>query len=728
MADNTDLSSENPNMALAGDTLSGEIKDERVIAAHEWAIYEDARDRGHRDYIIEARKCQRFRWGGGRQWDENDRMELEAARRPVIEVNTIFPAINDVNGEQISTRMDISYRPKKSGASPETADALKKFALHVRDDNNYPYKESTVFEDGIVKRRGFFEIKMRFDENLFGEIDIRDKDPFDIIPDPDGQEYDPKSWRYVGETKWMSLDDIETEFGRDARLKVEGRIMDPGFGQDSVASSDGEGRDSFGKQSMAHRYYDATMVSEHGQKSVRVFSRQFYQLTSQWHYFNPTTGDIRPVEDNKTQDAARLFAQQNGWTLARIPRKRIRWRVSFRDGLLHDEWSPYSTYTIIPYFPYFDRGITVGLVDNAISPQELLNKSLSSTLHIVNSTANSGWLVPKDVLTNIATGDLTDVGMKTGLVIEYDPNKAGGAKPEKIKPNEVPQGTDRLIDRAQTYVDIVTGRASTERAMEAGDSSGTAIGKKMFQAKLQIAKPLDNLQLTRNLVARKFLELLQQYYTAERTIQITQPNDDGTMNHVPYTANQVTPEGRIVNDLTLGEYEIVTESVPTQATFDQNQFTQALEMKRLNVSIPDMYVLKYSTLADKNDIIKAISEQKPDPMIEAKIKEIVAKTLLLQSQAKESDSKGTVAAVQAQFSAVQSAQLIATMPQIANLADQLLLSAGFTDHDAAPIVPTPSGPVAVPAPVVARNNNPGYPPVPALADSGSMTGIEGGTA
>lgn len=705
-----------------------EVQNDTVLAHHEWQIYEDARDRGHRDYIIEARKCQRFRWGGGRQWDENDRAELEAARRPVIEINTIFPAINDVNGEQISTRMDISFRPKKSGANPETADALKKFALHVRDENNYQYRESTVFEDGIVKRRGFFEIKMRFDDNLFGEIDIRDRDPFDVIPDPDAQEYDPESWRFVLETKWMSLDDIERDFGREARMKVEGRVQDPGFGSDSTSSSDGEGRDSFGRQSMAQRYYDATMISEHGQRSVRVLSRQFKQMTTQWHYFNPVSGDLRPVEDNKKLAEARAFAAQNGWTLTRIPKQRIRWRVAFRDGLLHDEWSPYSTYTIVPYFPYFDRGITVGLVDNAISPQELLNKSLSSTLHIVNSTANSGWIVPKDVLTNITTGDLTDVGMKTGLVIEYDPAKAAGAKPEKIKPNEVPDGTDKLIDRAQTYVDIVTGRSAVERAMEGGDSSGAAVGKKMFQAKLQIAKPLDNLNLTRKLVARKFLELLQQYYTAERTIQITRPNDDGTLMHEPFTANAMSPEGRIINNLTLGEYEVVTESIPTQATFDQNQFNQALEMKRLNIDIPDMYVIKYSTLSDKNDIMKAMTEQKMDPLVEAKIKEIDAKIALLQSQAKESDAKGAGAAVQAQFSAVQSAQLIATMPQISPLADQLLLSAGFTDHDAAPIVPSISGMPALPAPAVRENNNPEYPPVPARADAGALAGVEGGGA
>ena len=709
--------------------LEGEVQDDVVLAHHEWAIYEDARDRGHRDYIIEARKCQRFRWGGGRQWDENDRAELEAARRPVIEINTIFPAINDVNGEQISTRMDITFRPKKSGANPETADALSKFALHVRDDNNYQYKESTVFEDGIVKRRGYFEVKMRFDENLFGEIDIKDVDPYDVIPDPDAQEYDPDSWRYVGLTKWMSLDDIETEFGKEARLKVDSRIMDPGFGSDSTSSSDGEGRDSFGKQSMAQRYYDATMVSEHGQKSIRVFARQFKQLTIQWHFFNPVTGDVRPVEDNLSYDRAKEFAAQNGWTVTRIPRRRIRWRVAFRDGLLHDDWSPYRTYTIIPYFPYFDRGITVGLVDNAISPQELLNKSLSSTLHIVNSTANSGWLVPKDVLTNITTGDLTDVGMKTGLVIEYDANKSGGAKPEKIKPNQVPEGTDRLIDRAQTYVDIVTGRSSSEKAMEGGDASGAAVGRKMFQAKLQIAKPLDNLQLTRKLVARKILELLQQFYTAERTILITRPNEDGSLSHQPFTANTMTPEGRIVNDLTLGEYEVITESVPTQATFDQNQLNQALEIKRIGVGIPDQYVIKYSTLADKNEIMKVMANQKMDPMVEAKINEINAKIALIQSQAKESDAKGTVAAVQAQFSAVQSAQLIATMPQISPLADQLLLSAGFTDHDAAPIVPQPAGSVSVPpVPQTVENNNPEYPPVPARADAGAMMGVEGGNS
>ena len=74
---------------------------------------------------------------------------------------------------------------------------------------------------------------------------------------------------------------------------------------------------------------------------------------------------------------------------------------------------------------------------------------------------------------------------------------------------------------------------------------------------------------------------------------------------------------------------------------------------------------------------------------------------------------------------VQAAQVIATVPQVAPLADALLRSAGYQDMDAAPIVPSPPAGMAPPVdPGIPANTNPMTPANPASPAEGMNQGIE----
>ena len=43
---------------------------------------------------------------------------------------------------------------------------------------------------------------------------IESKDPLDILIDPDAKHYDPRTWNEIFETKWMSIDEIEEQYGQ----------------------------------------------------------------------------------------------------------------------------------------------------------------------------------------------------------------------------------------------------------------------------------------------------------------------------------------------------------------------------------------------------------------------------------------------------------------------------------------------------------------------------------
>jgi hypothetical protein len=174
--------------------------------------------------------------------------------------------------------------------------------------------------------------------------------------------------------------------------------------------------------------------------------------------------------------------------------------------------------------------------------------------------------------------------------------------------------------------------------------------------------------------------------------------------------------GSYINDVTMGEYDVVITEQPMQITFENSQFNQAMEMRKGGVGIPDATVIRYSSLSDKHEILENMQSQvQPDPLAEAK-------AALLAAQTRKADADTTARSVEAQFSAIQTAQVIATTPQTSALADTLLKSAGYVDRDSAPIVPQITAPIAQQNMAEPQaNTNPLTPANPAV---GMMAGIE----
>lgn len=690
-------------MTMTSTTLTS-IGDE--AARENWDRYQYAKDRGHLDYLPHAARCEDMYMGGGRQWTPEARAQLAQERRPCYEFNEIKPSVNATIGYQIHNRMDIAFKPRGGDADLNRATILTKVAMQVVDMCDLHWHETQVFSDGLIQQRGYFDVRVSFDNNIQGEIVVSDLDPMDVIPDPDAKAYDPDKWGDVLITRWLTLDEIGQLYGQKARMAAE-ESNDAGadFGEldDEEVRSKFASRDNTGA-------FDACLKKEDGQQRYRIIDRQrfIYELTPciVW----PVTGDVRTEADLAQDSIADAIAQ--GAVRAKRMRRRVKWTVTTLTATLFDGYSPYEHFTVVPYFAYFRRGKTGGMVDDAIGPQEALNKAISQYVHVVNTAANSGWITDQNSITNMAPGELELRGAQTGLHIEV---KEGARRPEKIQPNQVPTGVDRLIDRADKALKSVT-VPEAMRGQQGPETSGIAIQSKQFAAQQQLAVPLDNLAYTRRLLAMRILKLIQTYYDSYRIFRITETD--------PLTGKQVEntleinrfdqASGGYLNDVTIGTYDVVVTEQPMQVTFQNSQFQQALEMRQAGIAIPDPQVIRYSNLADKHEILASMQGNQPpaDPTIDARVR-------LIDAQARHTDAKATDVAVKTQYSAAQTAQVLQLTPGTATVADGLLRSAGYTDHDAAPIVPQPSG--GVPALDMPRNTDPLTPASPAR---GQEAGIE----
>ena len=620
---------------------------EHQLARDQWDAYTRARDNGHQDYIAVAKRCEAFY--RGEQWDAADLSTLDDQGRPALTINTILPTINTVIGEQSTRRMDVTFKPRGNGQQ-EIADTLTKLFLQISDNNKLDWVEAQVFSDGLIQDRGWFDVRIDFDDHIQGEVRITSKDPLDILIDPDGKDYDPRTWNEVFETKWMSLDEIEEIYGQKKADKLRITVeQGSALGTDSIEYEETRYGDTY--SGVEYQQGNTTNPEENrALRSVRVIERQYYRLKECMFYVDRFTGDMRQVPYGWTKKKREQFADEYDLDIIEKLVRKVRWTVTADLIVLHDDWSPYDHFTLVPYFPFWRRGRPFGMVRNLISPQEQLNKISSQELHIVNTTANSGWIVESGSLSGMDADDLEEHGAETGLVLEFN---RGFNPPAKIPPNQIPTGLDRISQKAAVNIKQISGISDSMLGTDSPEVSGVAIQAKQNRGAMMIQVPLDNLAKSRQYLAEKILNLVQAYYTEERVVQIVNEADP-MKGSDPMVLNQMTPEGEIINDLTVGEYDVVISSSPARDNFDEMQFAEALQLRQVGVPIPNDVVVDFSHLARKGEIAQRIramegtnppSEQEAQMMqfqMEAQIRTIQLEIAKLEAEATKIQSEAAL--------------------------------------------------------------------------------------
>lgn len=572
-----------------------------TLAMKVWLRYSWCRDNGHAQFVEKADLCERY--FSGDQWDAADKAKLALQRRPALTINKIISTLANVMGEQIYNRSEISFRPR-SGAPEETAQALIKVFKQISDNNQLDWKRSDMFADGVIRSRGFLDVRLDFNDQMQGEVRIENINSKNVIIDPDADQYDPDKWNEVFITKWMTADDIAILYNKEDAEALRNREQSyfP-YGYDAIQSR----RDRFGDR--FNPMYNGTYDESSVMRNIRVIERQHRKLDMQKHFLAPETGDMREIPKDFSRDKIAWFVEKFGFKVVPKMVHRIRWSVVADNFVLHDDWSPYKHFTVVPYFPFFRYGNTVGLVENLTGPQELLNKVTSQELHVVNTTANSGWKVKAGALTNMSLEELEQRGAETGIVLEIngDPN----TDVTKITANTIPQGLDRVSYKAEESIKTISGVSDSMQGQDRADVAAKAIQAKRQAGSTNLVKPLDSLVRSDYILARNVLDLVQEFYTEPRLMTITHDRVSGESQ--TFGINQPTPEGTIVNDLMLGEYDVVISSVPQRETLEDSQFEQAMSMREAGISIPDEVLLDASRLINKKEILEKINAQANSP-------------------------------------------------------------------------------------------------------------------
>jgi len=269
-----------------------------------------------------------------------------------------------------------------------------------------------------------------------------------------------------------------------------------------------------------------------------------------------------------------------------------------------DRWADYDTFTIVPFFPYFRRGQTKGMVDDLLDPQREINVRRSARQNIIGRSSNGGWKYAKGSLDAQMKRNLELNGGRPGFQLEYDIKQGQLPQPEQIGPGQSPVSVEQLEKEAENDLKEIAGiNDSALGQVDQATVSGRAIQARQQQTVIGLEGFISNYHRSKHLCGKKQLEVVQNFYTTQRVVRVTSPGA------TPITAviNQKAAQG-VINDITLGTYATVIDETSLSDSFLAGQFNELMTLKQIGLPIPDDFLIDASSIGRKDELRASIMQ------------------------------------------------------------------------------------------------------------------------
>jgi hypothetical protein len=472
-----------------------------------------------------------------------------------------------------------------------------------------------------------------------------------------------------------------------------------------------------------------------------------------------TSPDGRVVEFDD-ENPAHLYAMTTGASKVTVAVvARVRRSYWLGPHCLNDGPSPY-THAHFPYVPFFgfreDRtNVPFGYVRGMVYQQDSLNSG--------NSKLRWGMSVVRTERTKGAV-EMTDPQFRrqvaradADIVLNADHMAQPGARFEVKRDYTLTSQHFQMLQENRAAIERVSSVTAGFMGKQGTATSGLQEQTQVEQSNQSLGRLMGNFRSARSQVGELLIAMIvENMGTQEQTVIIegdaVREDRSVVINKAELDENGIPYRS---NDLQRTRLKVALEDVPSTSSYRGQQLNALSEMAK---SMPDQYkpaivpfLVSLTDVPFKRDVIQALravdTQQSPEA-IEKRIKDEVQQALVkagtdlktreldLKERKTDAEINAIVAqavqtGVQSAFSAMQAANQIVMMPQVAPVADAIMQGAGYKrpspggDDPNFPIAAMPAGamPPAAPMPGVLQNTSPTFPPVPSQGTS-PMAGIE----
>jgi len=248
-------------------------------------------------------------------------------------------------------------------------------------------------------------------------------------------------------------------------------------------------------------------------------------------------------------------------------RKKIKWcKVTAMQVLEEGDWAG----KYIPIIPVYGQSTIVqgkhkrfGLVRMAKDPQRMYNYWSTALTETVALAPKAKWLLAEGQDEG-HENEWAQANIKAMPVLRYKQTDIDGRlanPPIRQTPEQPPTGAMAAMQSMNLDLQAVIGIYDPNQLPQ-GIQSGKAIQGQQMQADMTNMHYYDNLTRSIRQVGRIILDLIPKIYDTQRAMRII--GDDGKPEIMTINERKMDEQGimRIMNDVTIGEYDVVMDTGP----------------------------------------------------------------------------------------------------------------------------------------------------------------------
>lgn len=496
----------------------------------------------------------------GAQWSDEDRKNRQG--RPCYSFDRTSIAIDQVKGDQRQNTPQIRVLPSDSKSDRKVANIYAGLIRSIERNSSARTAYNTGFDFALKGGYGAWRVYPKYvDDSFDQEICIgRIENPFTAHWDPSAKDFLKRDawWAFI--TERVSAKEFES--------------MHPEMELSDIDMAD----------------KDKDWINSDEVRICEFYKRVRKEKT------------LALLEDGRTIDYDSIKAIEDelrdpppgsGIVPIRVVRKRkaegtiIRWWKVCGAGIIEGptdyEWR------YIPLVPVYGRVSNIegkrkyrGLVRKAKDPQKAYNGARTAEIEAVAMVPRSPYLVtPQQIkgYENMWQG----ANAKNPLFLYYNPVKdlPNGGKPSREAMPDIPQALIALSSQAQDDIKAATGKFGPSLGEPMSGELPGAIRQRNTEGDVSSYEFMDNLAESIKYTGEILVDMIPKVYDGQRVVRIL--GIDGKEDFVEI--NQRLPDGKLVNDVSQGRYDVTVDIGPAYTTQRQQAADSLMKLATVSEAV-----------------------------------------------------------------------------------------------------------------------------------------------
>lgn len=620
----------------------------------------ESKEREQRKLAVEDIKFAQTEDG---QWDDGAKEKRK--NRPRFTINRVAGAVDQLIGDQRQNRTNIKIRPVSGGATEDVAKTMTGLIRNIESNSKACNAYDTAFDEVVNGGFGGWRVITEFsDDDAFNQ-DIKIKQlntaTTSLWFDDASIEYDKRDAKFAFVIVDMPKDEHKERFPNSpmtewSQEQYNTSGCDDWFSDDSVRVAE---------------YWVKTPIT----KNIALLS------------------DGRVIDSDEEQSVLDELEEQ-GVTVRKtrkVKSHKIEMYLMDGSGILEDakDWAG----KFIPLIPVYGRQshiegqtYTRGIVRFAKDANRIYNYETSSIVETNSLTPKDPlWYTPMQAKGH--ESKYRNFATQNSPFMPYNPDtKTGGQPPSRGGAPAVQQASVMILQQMSMDLYHTTGMQPPSIGVNPELKSGKAIVAQEKQGDRGSFIFTDNLSKSIDYCGEILVDLIPRIYDTPQQVRIMQ-QDGETENVEINTVNQEvvdeeTGKPVLVNDLSIGKYDVVTETGPAFATQRQESAQQIMDLiatspqfeaLAMDLVAKDLPILETKELTKRvrkvmiqNGTVEPTEQevkdlgldqpQQPDPQQEAITTNIEMQTAKLQSEIENNDADTLSKQVKSQQATIQAYQ------------------------------------------------------------------------